>query len=326
MGGRKGGTRNRRLYGTLFAMLLVLVVSAAIAMISTEAAPAPLHPEAAGDLGYTSSLVLFLIPVALLIEWFRRHRAVIDRHWTAFWITVVAIVALWSALDICLALTFFEFPDPDATLGLKVLGYDPGTGWGAVVPIEEFLFYISGSAFLVLVYIWYSERWFPEHTMAAAEYERAQDEQPLRKLFEPRVVLVGGVLVLMAVGLKAWDPLGSAVPGFPGYITFIVVMVVVPTAMFFRVILRFVNVPAMAFTLQSMLLIALLWEATLALPYGWWDYRHEQMVGIFITPWSNLPIEAVILWGAATWSNIAVYEVAKLVVHHRRRAPDQSPA
>ena len=34
---------------------------------------------------------------------------------------------------------------------------------------------------------------------------------------------------------------------------------------------------------------------------------------------SNLPIEAVLLWGAATWSNIAVYEVAKLFVHHRRR-------
>jgi hypothetical protein len=173
------------------------------------------------------------------------------------------------------------------------------------------------------VYIWYSERWFPEYTMAAEAYERAVEHQRLRDLFEPRVIGLGAVIVLAAIGLKAWDPLDSAVAGFPGYMTFIVVMVVVPTAMFFRVILRFVNVPAMAFTLQSMLLIALLWEVTLALPYGWWNYRHEQMVGIFITPWSNLPIEAAILWGAATWSNIAVFEVAKVFVHHRRRNPDQ---
>ncbi len=320
------GGRNRRLYGYLVTMLLVVVVSAAIAMITTESAPAPLQAEAAGDHGYTYSLALFVIPVALLIEWFRRHRAVIDRHWPAFWLTFIAIVALWSTLDILLALTFFEFPDPNATLGLNVIGYEPGAGWGAVVPIEEFLFYIFGCAFLVLVYIWYSERWFPEHTMAAVEYERAAEAQRLRDLFEPRVIGVGAAIVLLAVGIKAWDPLGSAVPGFPGYITFIVVMVVVPTAMFFRVILRFVNVPAMAFTLQSMLLIALLWEVTLALPYGWWNYHHQQMMGIFITPWSNLPIEAAILWGAATWSNIAVFEVAKVVIHHRRRAPDQASA
>ncbi len=66
-----------------------------------------------------------------------------------------------------------------------------------------------------------------------------------------------------------------------------------------------------------------MWEATLALPYGWWDYNHNQMVGVFITPWSSLPIEAVVLWVAATWSNIAIYEVAKLWVHRRRGAPVQ---
>jgi hypothetical protein len=47
------------------------------------------------------------------------------------------------------------------------------------------------------------------------------------------------------------------------------------------------------------------------------------MIGIFVTPWSDLPIEAVLLWVAATWSNIAVYEVAKLFVHHRRRLERQ---
>jgi hypothetical protein len=142
-------------------------------------------------------------------------------------------------------------------------------------------------------------------------------------LFDGRVLGVGVGIIALAVAVKAWNPLGQAEPGFPGYITFIVVMVIVPTAMFFEVIVRFVNVRAMVFTLQSMLLIALLWEATLALPYGWWDYQHDQMIGIFVTPWSDLPIEAVLLWVAATWSNIAVYEVAKLFVHHRRRLERQ---
>lgn len=322
---QRDSRRHPALYRSLWVMLVLMVIAAAIAMVSTENPPAPLYPEGAGDLGYTSSLALFLLPVVALVIWFARHRARIDRHWEAFWITFGAIVGLWSALDILLARTFFRFPNPNATMGLNVFGYDPTSGWGAVVPVEEFLFYILGCAFIVLVYIWGSEHWFPEQTMDRSEYERAAQAQRLGALFDVRVVGLGAAVIGLALALKAWNPLGQAESGFPGYITFITVMVIVPTAMFFEVVIRFVNVRAMVFTLQSMLLIALLWEATLALPYGWWDYQHGQMIGIFITPWSDLPIEAVLLWVAATWSNIAVYEVAKLFVHHRRRSEPQPP-
>jgi hypothetical protein len=315
--------RRSELYRALWVMVVLVAVAAAIAMSTTDRPPAPLYPDGAGDLGYTISLVLFLVPVAALVIWFARHRARIDRHWEAFWITFAAIVGLWSALDVLLARTFFRFPDPDATLGVNVFGYDPTSGWGSVVPVEEFLFYILGCAFIVLVYIWASDYWFPDQTMDRLAYERAAQAQRLGALFDGRVLGVGVGIIAVAVAVKAWNPLGQAEPGFPGYITFIVVMVIVPTAMFFEVIVRFVNVRAMVFALQSMLLIALLWEATLALPYGWWDYQHDQMIGIFVTPWSDLPIEAVLLWVAATWSNIAVYEVAKLFVHHRRRLERQ---
>lgn len=318
------GGENRHLYRSLWIMLGLMIVATAIAMVSTEQAPAELFPDGAGERGYTLSLALFLVPVTGLVIWFARHRASFDRHWTAFWITFGAIVGLWSALDILLARTFFTFPYPEATLGINVIGYDPELGWGAFVPIEEFAFYILGSAFLVLVYIWASEYWYPAHTMDRTAYEEAAQAQRLGALFNPRVLVFGAAIVAVAVAVKAWNPLGQAEPGFPGYITFMTVMVIVPTTMFLGVILRFVNIRAMVFTLQSMLLIALLWEATLALPYGWWGYQHSQMIGIFVTPWSDLPIEAVLLWGAATWSNIAVYEVAKLFVHHRRRPFDHA--
>ncbi|HEY5650839.1 MAG TPA: hypothetical protein VIW46_05270 [Acidimicrobiia bacterium] len=314
---------NRNLYRALWIMLGLMVIATAVAMASTDQAPTGVPAAGSGRFGYTISLVLFLVPVSALVMWFARTRASIDRHWTAFWITFGAIVGLWSALDILLARTFFTFPNAAATLGIDVIGYDPVQGWGAFVPVEEFLFYILGSAFIVLTYIWASEYWFPAHTLDRTAYEEAAQAQRLGALFDPRVLVLGVLIVVGAVALKAWNPLGEAVPGFPGYITFMTVMVIVPTTMFLHVILRFVNLRAMVFTLQSMLLIALLWEVTLALPYGWWNYQHSQMIGIFVTPWSNLPIEAVLLWGAATWSNIAVYEVAKLFVHHRKRAAPQ---
>lgn len=314
-------SQSGRLFVAMMVMAALVIISSAIAMITADEAPAALFPEGAGEYGYTISLALFVVPVVALIVWFVRHKPSMERHWRAFWITFGIIVVLWSVLDILLARTFFVFPYEAATLGIDVIGYNPGQGWGAVVPIEEFMFYILGCAFLVLMYIWASEFWFLEHTLAEDAYQEAAEHQRLGALFDWRVVAAGVGFVLLAVLVKWWNPFGTAEGGFPGYITFIVLIVAVPTMMFLEVVLRFVNVRAMVFTLQSMLLIALLWEATLALPYGWWNYQHNQMMGIFITPWSNLPIEAALLWFAATWSNIAIYEVAKLFVHHRSKPP-----
>ena len=309
-----------RVYRALWASLAIVVVSVGIAMSSTRAAPAPLYPGGAGDYGYTISLILFVLPVGALLWWFSTHRARIDRHWSAFWWTFLIIVGLWSVLDILLARTFFRFPNPDATLGINVIGFEPGVGWGPVVPIEEFAFYILGCAFLVLTYIWASELWFPEHTKDDTEYDAATARIRVEGLLHWPSLGWGVGVIVLAVAYKAIDPFGAVVPGFPGYLTFMVLLVIVPTAMFFHTVLKFVNVRALVFTLQSMLLIAVLWEATLALPYGWWDYEHARMLGVFVQPWSNLPVEAVLLWGAAAWSNIAIYEVMKLLIHRRKAA------
>jgi hypothetical protein len=91
--------------------------------------------------------------------------------------------------------------------------------------------------------------------------------------------------------------------------------------MIFRVGFKFINLPAFQFTLFTILIVAMLWEVTLALPYGWWGYRPSQMIGLFIRPWSNLPIEAALLWVAATWSNVATYELARLWYHRNEPAP-----
>ena len=98
--------RHRELYRSLWMMLALMALAAAIAMVSADRPPAALDPDGAGGRGYTISLVLFVLPVVALVIWFARHRAQIDRHWEAFWITFGAIVGCWSALDIMLARTF----------------------------------------------------------------------------------------------------------------------------------------------------------------------------------------------------------------------------
>jgi hypothetical protein len=51
---------------------------------------------------------------------------------------------------------------------------------------------------------------------------------------------------------------------------------------------------------------------TLALPYGWWEYRGNILIGLQIGAWSGLPIEAVCVWLAVTFTTVITYEVIKI--------------
>jgi hypothetical protein len=86
----------------------------------------------------------------------------------------------------------------------------------------------------------------------------------------------------------------------------------VPSISFFPTTCRFINWRALSLTPFLVLLISLLWEATLALPYGWWNYQHRQMMGLFMGAWDDLPIEAVFVWLAVAYATIIVFEVVKL--------------
>jgi hypothetical protein len=86
----------------------------------------------------------------------------------------------------------------------------------------------------------------------------------------------------------------------------------IPSAGFFQSARPFINWRAFSFTFFLLLLISLLWEATLALPYGWWEYRPRNLIGLHIGAWSGLPIEAVFVWFAVTFTTVITYEVIKI--------------
>jgi hypothetical protein len=85
---------------------------------------------------------------------------------------------------------------------------------------------------------------------------------------------------------------------------------------------RFINWRALSLTLFFMLLVSLLWEATLAVPYQWWGFQHRQMIGLFIGAWSGLPIEEVCIWIAVTYATAIVFEVVKVLLASERSVRD----
>ncbi len=63
-----------------------------------------------------------------------------------------------------------------------------------------------------------------------------------------------------------------------------------------------------------MFFISMLWECTIALPYQWWAYRPEMMIGWKIPAWSGLPVEEPLLWLLVTFNAVIVYETARAIV------------
>ena len=85
---------------------------------------------------------------------------------------------------------------------------------------------------------------------------------------------------------------------------------------------RIINWRALSLTMFFILLVSMLWEATLALPYGWCNYQHRAMMGVFIGAWSGLPIEAVLVWLAVTYGTVILFEVVKIWQASGRRAKE----
>lgn len=107
------------------------------------------------------------------------------------------------------------------------------------------------------------------------------------------------------------DRAGSR-PRRPPSASYLLATAAVPTAALLESTVSFINWRAFSFTYLAILLVSLVWEVTLAMPYGWWDYQPERMVGIHIRAWWDLPIEAVLVWLAVTYATVVVYEAVKM--------------
>ena len=294
--------RDRRAFYVVFAIAAVLVVPAAIAL-RTVVHPAILQPTSDNPtpLGYTWSLFLFIIPIAALGSWFA-CRPDLRFPRKAFWRTIAVLTPVGFLLDLLFGNAFFIFPNKAATLGCEVPAI------GGAIPIEEFVFYLAGFMLVLLSYIWCNEYWMAAYNVP--DYAVTAKEIPRIVRFDFGSVVLGVVLIATAIGYR--KVLSGTPEGFPWYFVYLVSASLIPSAGFFYTAQPFINWRAFSFTFFLLLLISLLWEVTLALPYAWWAYRSGILIGLHIGAWFNLPIEAVCVWLAVTFTTVIIYEVIKI--------------
>jgi hypothetical protein len=282
------------------AILIMIAFPAALTLYTARVSPkVDAAIENLTPYGYTISLLLFIVPIVVIAVWFLPMEEVhVSRK--SFWRTIAVLFPMGAALDFFFAHTFFVFPNANATLRITA----PALGGG--VPIEEYLFYFTGFAAVLLIYIWLDEYWLAAYSVPVTDARRTNFDRLLR--FHPASLIVGIVLIVGAILFRHFF---VSAPGFPGYFVFLVVGALGPSALLFPAALPVINWRAFGLTFFLIVLISLLWEATLALPYGWWGFQDAQMLGVYITAWSRLPIEEVLVWCAVTYATTVLYEIIR---------------
>jgi hypothetical protein len=128
--------------------------------------------------------------------------------------------------------------------------------------------------------------------------------------------LIALMLVILVVGVYAKQK--SVSPGYPVYL-FLQVLIVAPPFVFLYTKVRpFINTRALLLVMILQVLVSVIWEATAAVPYGWWDYKPAGMIGSRVSPWSELPIEACLFWIGIGWSATFLHEATKIKVRSNR--------
>jgi len=286
----------------VLAMFAMVAVPAGITLHTVRTpAVAQIPSDNPTPYGYTWSLLLFVVPIVVIACWFLPSEGIeIPRR--AFWRTIWILVPVGCALDVFFAHRFFVFPNAGATLRIGA------PALGGPVPVEEYIFYFTGFLAVLLIYVWLDEYWLAAYNVPDYSGEARQIQRLLR--FHPSSLLVG--LALIAAGIL-YKKLRSDFPdGWPGYFIVLVAGGFVPSISFFHTARRFINWRAFSLTVFMILLISMFWEATLAVPYGWWGYQQRQMMGLFIGAWAGLPLEAVLVWIAVTYGTTIVYEIVKI--------------
>lgn len=308
----------------LAALVAVLGLASTVAIAPIRLSQSPVDlSQNPSPLGYTISLVLFVFPCAVLGAWLYRSPRTPEQR-RAFVLTLVLLIPLGFLLDIFFGRTFLRFPNANANLGWMLPGYDLssgwaglwGPGWKRVLPIEEFAFYALGFAAMLLTYVWADEILFHAN--------KVDDQQRTPRVFRGWKqtlsfwIVVGTILFALAWMIRRQVPSQSG-RAFPGYFLFLLSASIIPSLFCSRVAFQFINWRALTTSWLFILTISQFWEASLGIPYGWWAYEPDQMMGIFLKPHCDLPIEAVLVWTLGSWTTVICYETVLTALHAGRK-------
>jgi len=300
----------RKNFGPAVVAVIVILFCGMFALTMTTIRTSVLPLKSPDSpLGYSVSNLQWLIPaLGIVLFYFAMKIRPSERR--ALQLTLIILPFTGFILDIFFADRFFIFPNTKSVWGLSIPGFNFRTfAFDAPIPIEEFIFYVTGFLYTLAVYLFGRDIWL-------SRYTPPRDAAPRGKA-RPLVAVIA-TLVLVALGFLAKAiyrmPDASLVPE---YYLFLILLGIAPCIFLYPVVYRHVNWQALSFTLFSVLVISVIWEVTMGIPYGWWGYHREVMMGIFIKPWFDLPLESAIVWLTVSFTTVFTFEAIVLSIKTR---------
>lgn len=284
---------------------LILASLLAAAVITLASVSVDDQGQATSSGGYTWSLALWYLPVGVMGIWFVRRRYQTFQR-PAFWTTLVLLLVFGCALDFFLAHSLFVFPNGAATL------LPEAPALGAPVPLEEYLFYLGGFLFILLLYIWCDEDFLSRYNIP--DYVQTWRETGRRRVtgFDPLSLVAAALMIGLAWGYKARMAPAPYRGGFPTYFAYLTAAGLTPAVGALTGTKRFINWRALTVVFLAVVAVSVIWEVTLAAPLGWWGYQPRRMLGIVVRAWRDLPLEAVLVWLFASFATVIIYEFVKV--------------
>jgi hypothetical protein len=249
--------------------------------------------------GYTVSLLMWVLPIIAMTVFFIQHRVLTREKIFALLATILALSSIGFVLDLIFAHCFFTFENTKAVCGITI----------CQIPIEEFVFYITGFWFILFVYVFCDEWFLLKYNVPDDEYARYRSELEHKLILHFKSLWLA--IIFIALGTICKRLINPAGEFIPGYFTFLVITAYMPMFLFYGITRLFINWQAFFFTMQLTMFVSVIWEVTLAIPGKYWGYQHGAMLGIFIKHWFGLPLEAVTVWIFCTLI-IPVYEFVKI--------------
>ena len=299
-------------WGLMLTLLLPFGLTASRVLLPTAPPDYDANPS---PLGYTFSLLIFIVPLIVFAVWLKTHpNYAVEKK--VYLYTVLGILIFGSLLDLCLGFSFFYFPNQTAVLGVRLPAFSWTTmSWiPAYLPIEEFGFYLFGGTYMISLYLWGILYWFKRYN----PQNHANVCKNIDKIFNFNAKTLILCLILCVCGYVYKKNFGSHPEGFSGYFTFLILLACLPCMVLYDVTKALINWRAFTFMSLTLLLVSIVYEVTFGVPYGWWKYHPDEMIGLFLPAWSGLPIEAVMLWVAAAFGTVLIYEALRIFFYMDR--------
>ncbi len=158
------------------------------------------------------------------------------------------------------------------------------------------------------------ERWWPSFKLHFFDSWR-----------EPVGRNVAFAFVGLSVGLLIWGFAAQPKGSLPLYALYLTLSTAVASYLMLGQVWKHVNWRAFTLTAAVMTLLSVVYEITMALPFGWWGFEERALLGLRVDALWDIPVEQLFLYVSGSFTIVLLYETVLVWDAWKHDRPQPTP-